>query len=207
MTRSQFVFSLCILAAVTAIILIFNSCGSNRSIPSLTNTPTQDNQQITTPPPGNPQADTEQPLPVTRQPRNMLILDSAAIGRLKPGDEFDVVVKGRFIDEVYQGSARIAFDQELMRPVEAKRGSMLLSDMIHIAGINQPQHVPFSFTALPGNAGIAPGEGELLRIRFRLTGTPGPGKHIWLINEAEFLQLRDRQGQRLSFDLETREVR
>ncbi len=99
---------------------------------------------------------------------------------------------------------RLLFNPDYLEPVKARRGEMLLADMVHLAGIDQHGFVPFAFTGLPGHSAMDPGTGELLRVRFRVL-QPGAALHrIRLQNDAEFLQLRDRNSRRLKFDLESR---
>ena len=136
--------------------------------------------------------------------RNALGLSYPALAALAPGSEFEAVVGGVFITEVYQGSLRLSYNPAVVEPVSVELGDLLLTDMVHVTGLTQRDHVPFAFTALPGHAGVAPGEGELLRVRFQLVGAPATGQPLSLLNDATFLQLRDRQGKRMSFDLESR---
>jgi len=141
---------------------------------------------------------------VVQPERTTLKLSYPALATLAPGSEFEAVVGGVFITEVYQGSLRLSYNPAVVEPVSVERGGLLLDDMVHVTGLMQGDHVPFAFTALPGHAGIAPGEGELLRVRFRLLDVPTTGQPLSLLNDAMFLQLRDRQGKRLGFDLESR---
>ena len=133
--------------------------------------------------------------------------------RLPPGAEFDVIINAEFKSELFQGSGRIAYNRQLVEPISAKRGAIPESN-VFAAKLDSPPAtrtanagldgvVPFAFTALPGTAGFGSNNGELLRIRFRLLESPGVQYPVVLINTPEYLQLRDAQGRRLSFDLNT----
>ena len=52
----------------------------------------------------------------------------------------------------------------------------------------------------------AAGRGELLRVRFKLLAKPQRGAAVRLQNDMEYLQLRNAQGRRLSFDFASEEV-
>ena len=99
---------------------------------------------------------------------------------------------------------RLLYDPAYYEPVKAQRGAMLLSDMVHLASLNQQGFVPFAFTGLPGHESLEPGTGELLRVRFRIISPDAAQHRIRLQNDQEFLQLRDRNSRRLKFDLESR---
>lgn len=133
--------------------------------------------------------------------RNRLVARMPALGQLAPGTEFEYIVSVELAEELYQCSARVGYDPQVVEPVDVEYGELLPSDAVLMSRAGADGIVPFAFTALPGRAGVAPGRGELLRLRFRLTGTPGRTRAVWLINDAEFLQLRDRIGRRLAFDL------
>lgn len=139
--------------------------------------------------------------------RNALVATMPALSSLAPGAEFDYVLSVELAEELYQLSARIAFDPAVVRPVDVEHGALLPADAVVMSRLGEEEIVPFAFTALPGRVGIQPGRGELVRVRFRLTGDPHGARAVWLVNEAEFLQLRDRIGRRLSFDLANEEVR
>jgi len=153
----------------------------------------------TTAPVGQPAADPRAP------ERNTLTASLPALAQLAPGSEFDYVLSTELTEELYQMSGRIGFDPAVVRPVGVTYGSLLPADAVRMSRDDLPDIVPFAFTAQPGRSGIGAGRGELLRVRFQLVGTPADGSAVWLINEAEYLQLRDRIGRRLSFDL-AREV-
>lgn len=136
-------------------------------------------------------------------PANKLVLSAPDISQLSVGDEFSVSLAGAFSDEVYQGSMRLLFDPAYFKPVSANPGSMLLSDMVRLTGLDQSGFVPFAFTGLPGHNAIPAGTGELLRVRFRILQAGAAQHRIALQNDTEFLQLRDRQSRRLPFDLES----
>lgn len=178
---------------LTGLLLILASCGGSGHM------------QPTTAPPATPEpaasGDTEPgTAPAARQ---TLTLSTPALVGLSPGSELEAVLGASFADEIHQGSARLLFDAGVLQPVAAEVGELLPSGMLSIVGLQQAGHVPFSFTALPGGQGIAPGTGELLTVRFRVVATPQPDTRIRLLNEPEFLQLRDREGQRLGFELES----
>lgn len=137
--------------------------------------------------------------------RNRLVATMPSLSRLAVGAEFDYVLSVELAEELYQLSARIGFDPAVVQPVDVEYGALLPPDAVVLSRTGEAEIVPFAFTALPGRTGIQPGRGELLRVRFRLATEPAGGRAIWLVNEAEFLQLRDRIGRRLSFDL-AREV-
>jgi hypothetical protein len=137
------------------------------------------------------------------EPANRLVLTLPGLAGLAPGTEFDAVLSGEFVEEVYQGSCRLSYDPAVYEPVSAEVGGLVLADMVTLADTAQDGFVPFAFTALPGGASIPPGSGGLLTVRFRLLGQPGAGARIRLLNEPEFLQLRDRNSRRLRFNLES----
>lgn len=154
----------------------------------------------------------DQALPQTAAPqtqgvpeRNRLVASQPALAQLAPGSEFDFVLSADLSQELYQMSSRIGFDPAVVQPESVTYGSLLPSDAVRMSRRDLPDTVPFAFTAPPGHAGIPAGSGELLRVRFRLLGNPVGGRAVWLVNNAEYLQLRDRIGRRLSFDL-AREV-
>jgi hypothetical protein len=156
------------------------------------------NGGINAPAPAAPAAGNEE---TPAAPGNRLTLSMPALATLTAGSEFDVVLSGEFSEEVYQGSARITYDIAALEAISAERGRLLPDHMLHIAGLSTAGQVPFAFTAQPGEQGIAAGSGELLRLRFRLKGAPAATRRPGLQNSPEFLQLRDRQGRRLSFDI------
>ena len=133
--------------------------------------------------------------------RNSLTIVTPPVASLAPGVEFDLTVRGAFCEELWQSSGRILFDPAVVQPVRASRGDLIPTGFVFMVKLDEPGMVPYAFTALPGGSGIAPGRGELLRVRFRLLAEPPSGFRIRLLNDAAFLQLRDRNGGRLSFDL------
>jgi hypothetical protein len=138
--------------------------------------------------------------------RNRLVASMPALGSLAAGSEFDYLVSVELAEELYQCSARVGYDAAVVQPVTAEYGALIPADAVRLPWAEADGVVPLAFTALPGRAGIQSGRGELLRVTFRLTGAPSGGRAVWLVNEAEFLQLRDRVGRRLSFDLASEEV-
>ena len=138
--------------------------------------------------------------------RNRLVASMPALGSLPVGTEFDFVVSAELAEELYQCSARIGYDPAAVVPVDASYGALIPSDAVRMPHAKADGVVALAFTALPGRAGIQAGRGELLRLTFRLVNAPMSGRAVWLVNEAEFLQLRDRNGRRLSFDLASEEV-
>ena len=187
--------SIAVVLAILLAIFMLNALpgcggGGQRLMPPVDNTP----------PALEPDADEGAPT------RNTLLATMPALSGLAPGAEFDYVLSVELVEELYQLSARIAFDPAVVEPVDVAYGALLPSDAVVMSRRNEAEIVPFAFTALPGRAGIQPGRGELLRVRFRLAGNPSGGRAIWLVNEAEFLQLRDRVGRRLFFDLSSEVV-
>jgi len=137
--------------------------------------------------------------------RNVLTASLPSLSQLAPGSEFDYVLNAELTEELYQMSGRIAFDPAVVRPVDCEFGALIPADAVRMSRMDLPDTVPFAFTARPGRTGVNAGRGELLRVRFQLVGVPAGGRAVWLVNEAEYLQLRDRIGRRLRFNL-AREV-
>jgi len=133
--------------------------------------------------------------------RNSLTVVTPPLSSLTPGAEFDFILRGAFCEELYQSSGRILYDPAVVEPVRVSRGALMPSGFVFMAKLDEPGLVPYAFTALPGDSGIAPGRGELLRVRFRLLAEPPRGFRLRLLNDAAYLQLRDSRGGRLSFDL------
>lgn len=187
--------------AATALLAIgLLACGGGGTyLPPADTNPDQGTPQL---PGEDAPAPDEGALPET-QAANRLVLSAPGLAGLASGAEFDAVLSGEFVEDVYQGSCRLSFDPALLEPVSAEVGGLVLADMVTLADTAQNGFVPFAFTALPGGASIPPGSGELLTVRFRLLGQPGGGARIRLINEPEFLQLRDRNSRRLRFNLES----
>ena len=132
---------------------------------------------------------------------NRLILSLPSVADLAAGSEFEAALHAEFAGEVFQGSTRIGYDPAVLEVLDAERGELLPPHMLHVAGLTQSGYVPFAFTAQPGEAAVEEGSGELLRLHFRLLKAHSGRTPITLINEPEFLQLRDRQGRRLPFDI------
>jgi len=206
MVRWQVVSFCCLGIVALVAVFMLNACGGGAiSLSPGGAAAPQDSGAID--PPDNP-ADVVTPGTEERVLRNTLSLTIPPLARLTPGTEFAVTLGASFIGEVYGGSARIGFDPAVVQPVDSRIGGLVPGSMVHLTGLDQPRHVPFAFTALPGDNGIVDASGELVTVTFRMVGPIGGGQPVYLINEYEFLQLRDRQGQRLGFDLETRsEVR
>ncbi len=135
-------------------------------------------------------------------PANKLVLTVPALGGLAAGAEFEARLLGEFTSEVYQGSCRLAFDPAVLEPVGACAGSFIPAAMVTLADTRQTGFVPFAFTGLPGDPGLSAGAGELLTVRFRVLA-PAAEARVRFVNDAEFLQLRDRHSRRLNFDIET----
>jgi len=129
-----------------------------------------------------------------------------ALSALDVGSEFEFVLNGEFRQEVFQGSGRILYDRDFVEPVRVSRGGMIPGEAVFMAKLDADGFVPFAFTPLPGSRSLPAGRGELLRVRFRLLSAPPPSFRIRLLNTAEYLQLRDRSGGRISFDLATEVV-
>jgi hypothetical protein len=143
--------------------------------------------------------------------RNTLRAVMPALGKLAIGTEFDYVLCADMVDALYQGSGRVLYDSRILQPLAAAWGPLAPPAGVRVAkldatagatsagGLNAA--VPFAFTALPGQSAAAPGQGEILRLRFKLIGAVRDGVAIRLQNDPALLQLRDSQGQRLSFNL------
>ncbi len=149
--------------------------------------------------------------------RNVLRVTLPVWSSLAAGAEFDIVLSARCVDELFQGSGRLAYDGSVVRPVSCTRGAALPADNIIAAKLDTPLAasaapdglsgvVPFAFTGLPDTPGCGRCNGELLRLRFKLLAKPGARQPVQLLNTPEYLQLRGTQGQRLSFDLSTEAV-
>lgn len=170
-------------------------------------------------PPQRPDAGPAPASPVTRieAQRNTLQLKLPAWSRLAAGAEFEVTLSVSSVDELYQGSGRLAYATSLVQPVACSRGALLPAQNIlsvkldvapgaatGLAGMDGI--VPFAFSGMPGVPGCGRGAGELLRLRFKLLAQPGTRMPVQLVNSPEYLQLRGTTGQRLSFDLSTEVV-
>jgi hypothetical protein len=151
-------------------------------------------------------------------PRTRLISELPALSGKPAGTEFEFVLRATLVEPVFQGSARIIYDSNLVEPVNATSGKGLPSGVVVLArtnaapgtlqltSIDRPAAfdgcVPFAFTSRPGGAAISPGAAELLRVKFRLKRASPAGIPVRLQNDPQFLQLRSSQGLRLAFDLE-----
>lgn len=142
--------------------------------------------------------------------RNTLRIAYPALSRLAPGSEFDVVISASLAAALYQGCGRLQYDGRVLRPLAVQWGELAPQAGVRVAKLDLPAAaagsglgsvIPFAFTALPGQSPPPPGSGELVRLRFKLTGVPGAAPALHLANDPETLQLRDAQGRRLSFDL------
>lgn len=148
-------------------------------------------------------------LPATE--RNTLSVSLPPLSKLAVGAEFDYVLSADMVDALYQGSGRVLYDSRCLKPVSATWGSLAPRAGVCVAKLdhaisavpagNLNGVVPYAFTGLPGQGGTAPGSGELLRLRFKLTGAVRESIALRLQNDPACLQLRDSQGRRLSFDL------
>jgi hypothetical protein len=143
--------------------------------------------------------------------RNVLQVAMPALSRLAPGAEFEYVLSANMSDALYQGSGRVLYDSRVLRPTAAQWGALAPAHGVCVAKLDTPPDasggagldcaVPFAFTALPGQGAAAPGQGVLLSLRFKLIGVPHGAEVLRLLNDPAYLQLRDAQGKRLSFDI------
>ena len=144
--------------------------------------------------------------------RNVLSVSMPALALLQTGAEFDVVLRVRFAEALYQGCGRVAYDSAVLKPVTVTRGTAIPAGDVFVAKLDagqlaggatsgQDAVVPFAFTGLNGAGCVAKASGELLRIRFRLIAASSAQYPLRLLNDPSFLQLREPSGQRLSFDL------
>jgi len=135
---------------------------------------------------------------------NRVILEVPALDQLSAGDEFSAVISAEFSEDVHQGVLRLLYDAASMTPLEAAPGSMLPGDMVRIADLDNSGFLPLAFTALPGGDDIRSGSGVMYRLRFRLLGDGASAGRIQFRSDREFLQLRNRSGEHIRFDVETR---
>ena len=179
------------------VVLIFAavivSCGRGQKSPAIRGAPT-----------GAPSQQAAQPEPENIE-RNALVVVSPDLSGLPAGAEFDVRIDYELTEELYQMSGRLIYNRQAMQPVRVVRGS-IPDSAVFFSKLDHPQFVPFAFTQLDGAKGIQPGAGNVLTVRFRLTGEGAGASRVRLLNEAEFLQLRASNRGRLSFDLEHRTV-
>ncbi len=155
---------------------------------------------------GNPQTNTQLPSESPPPQRNRLVTSTPILNKLSPGQEFDFVLRAELKDELFQTSARILYDPSVFSPIRTSKGNLIPEDAVFFAKLDKEGLLPFAITRLPGSEGIRAGTGEILRVRFRLLSTPQANSRIRLQNEPAFLQLRDKSGGRLSFDLATEVV-
>ena len=142
-----------------------------------------------------PQAPSENP------DRNVLTAVTPPLAGLGAGSEFEFTLSAQFAEEVKQGSGRIIYDSSAAVPLAVEKGDLIPTSFVFFSKLDAPGIVPFAFTSLPDGRGIAPGRGELLRVRFRMLSAHPSGFRIRLQNDGAYLQLRNTQGGRLSFDL------
>ncbi|MCB1216806.1 hypothetical protein KDL44_05400 [bacterium] len=189
-----------IIPGLTAVLatLLFIACGGAGNF---TPAPSEQNNlqvpQITVP-------QSQQELPVMEAAeQNRVLLRTPSLMDLSAGDEFTAVLHLDALEEIHQGVLRLQFDAARMEPIEVQPGEMLPTDMVRIADISRSGFIPLAFTALPGGSDIGEGSGELFRIRFRLLSAGSEAGRPGFQGESEFLQLRDNEGKRLSFELGT----
>ena len=135
---------------------------------------------------------------------NKVILIVPALNDLSAGDEFTALVSVDTVEDVHQGVLRLIYDASSMTPVSVEPGEVMPSDMLRIGDLDNSGFLPLAFTALPGAANIRPGKGELFRIRFRLETEGRNSGRIRFRSDREFLQLRNRDGRHIGFEVETR---
>lgn len=169
-----------------------------------------------------PAAQTPPAAPAADAPRNSLTVRLPAVEKLGVGAEFDYVLGAQCADGLFQGSARVLYDSRVLKPLRAERGGLIPGGAAFIAGSDTAPGtlevpaaeaaagydgvVPFAFTQLPGDRVLDSQPGELLRLRFRIVGNAQPGvAPVKLLNDPNFLQLRNSVGQRLQFSIDTRE--
>ena len=150
----------------------------------------------------NPELSPVAPITPAENPdRNVLTAVMPPLSGLSAGSEFEFKLTAQFAQEVKQGSGRILYDPMAAVPVSAEKGELVPGSFVFFSKLDAQGVVPFAFTSLPDARGIAPGSGELLRVRFRMLTDPPSGFRIRLQNDGAYLQLRSAQGGRLSFDL------
>jgi hypothetical protein len=149
-------------------------------------------------------------------PRNVLSTHMPTLAGLTAGAEFDFTVSANCAEALYQGSGRVLYDPTVMEPITAERGTALPGACLFVAKLDAalvatpglaglPANsgmVPYAFTLLPQTPGTSIARGELFRIRFRLR-QPSSSSTVQLLNNAAYLQLRDAQGARLAFSLDS----
>jgi hypothetical protein len=180
---------------------LFMACGGG-SLPQIP----ADNTGLPQPEAATPALSGEAPdaLPVDEASPNRVSLSVPSLAGLPSGSEFSVELGIAAGESIHQGVLRLSYDEASMEPLAADPGAALPSGMVRIADLDNAGFIPLAFTALPGAADIQPGEGTLYSIRFRLTRPGDSAGRVGFSGDPEFLQLRDRDGNRLEFDTETR---
>jgi len=134
---------------------------------------------------------------------NLVSLRTPALAHMQAGTEFTAVLSLKLVEDAHQGVLRLLFDSQSMQPVEAAPGDRLPAGMLRIADLDKPGFIPLAFTALPEGQDLAAGSGELYRIRFRLLTDGSQAGRLSFSADDDFLQLRDRDGRHIRFDLST----
>ncbi len=183
-----------ILLAIIAVVALFPSCGGGGG-----GTPSLQRERLS--PPSVPQ--TSSPTDLALPTRNALIAQMPVLGAIPIGSEFDFILKGEFKDELFQASLRIIYDEAVVKPIRVERGNFIPESAVFFSKMDRPGLIPIAFTRLPGESGLLPGRGELVKVRFRLNSLPPAHFRVRILNEPAFLQLRDKNRGRLSFDLAT----
>lgn len=137
--------------------------------------------------------------------RNTLVVVSPDFSAMTAGEEFDVSLKLELAEEMYQMSGRLVFDRNFVQPVRVTRGAVPDS-AVFFAKLDHPDFVPFAFTQTDGARGIPAGKGEMLTVRFKIIADPKGAPRVRLLNDAQYLHLRNSKRERLAFDLEHRTV-
>jgi hypothetical protein len=139
-------------------------------------------------------------------PRTTLRLSAPALAQLAAGSEFTVTLSAETAQPLYQASARLLFDPAQLEPVRAEAArladsSVALARADAALRMDGRGYVPYAYTGLPGSAPLAPGEYQLLTVRFRVKQALRGNGGLQLLNDPAYLQLRGADSQRLSFDL------
>jgi hypothetical protein len=140
-----------------------------------------------------------------------------ALASFTSGEEFDFCVSADLTCPLFQGSGRIIYDPRELEPLRVDRGTLIPANYVFIAPLNTSNVdpstlpagmavVPFAFTGTPEQAPIQPQTGELLAVRFKVKQPIVEPHPVYILNNLEFLQLRNSSGGRLAFDLESLEV-
>jgi hypothetical protein len=146
----------------------------------------------------------------------MLQTSMPALAGLTAGAECTFTISVQLSEPLFQACGRVLYAPELLEPLTVKRGTLVPVGDVFIAPLNAEPGtftlpagmaaVPFAFTGLPGGEAVATGSGVLLEVRFRLKQSVDQPHALYLLNDPEYLQLRDANGHRLAFDLESQEV-